>query len=74
MYRGYMPLTGPWSECRILKGDNLLLKSWGKVKPSDVQLVHRYKLSKKEIRADVLQILKSKHLIMINIYLIFTIT
>lgn len=47
MYRGYMPLTGPWSECRISK-DNLLLTPWGKVKPSDVQLVHRYKWSAKK--------------------------
>lgn len=43
-----MPLTGPWSECRISRGDNLLLTPWGKVKPSDVQLVHRYKWSDKK--------------------------
>ena len=48
MYRGYMPLTGPWSECRISREDNLLLTPWGKVKPSDVQLVHRYKWSAKK--------------------------
>lgn len=48
MYRGYMPLTSPWSECRISREDNLLLTPWGKVKPSDVQLVHRYKWSAKK--------------------------
>lgn len=48
MYRGYMPLTGPWAECRISREDNLLLTSWGKVKPSNVQLVHRYKWSAKK--------------------------
>ena len=48
MYRGYMPLTGPWSECRISREDNLLITPWGKVKPSDVQLVHRYKWSAKK--------------------------
>ena len=48
MYRGYMPLTGPWSECRISREDNLLLTPWGNVKPSDVQLVHRYKWSAKK--------------------------
>tara|TARA_Y100000780_G_C13695585_1_gene421584 strand:- start:1407 stop:1670 length:264 start_codon:yes stop_codon:yes gene_type:complete len=48
MYRSYMPLTGPWSECRISREDNLLLTPWGKVKPSDVQLVHHYKWSAKK--------------------------
>ncbi len=48
MYRGYMPLNGPWSECRISREDNLLITPWGKVKPSDVQLVHRYKWSAKK--------------------------
>ncbi|TMO25066.1 hypothetical protein CWC28_16670 [Pseudoalteromonas sp. S4492] len=48
MYRGYLPLTGPWSECSISREDNLLLTPWGKVKPSDVQLVHRYKWSAKK--------------------------
>ncbi len=47
MYRGDRPLTGPWSECRISREDNLLLTPWGKVKPSDVQFVHRYKWSAK---------------------------
>ena len=48
MHRGYMPLTGPWSECRISREDNLMLTPWGKVRPSDVQLVHRYKWSAKK--------------------------
>ena len=48
MYRGYMPLTGPWAEYRISREDNLLLTPQGKVKPSDVQLVHRYKWSVKK--------------------------
>lgn len=43
-----MPPTGPWSECRISREDNLLLTPWGKVKTSDVQLVHRYKWSAKK--------------------------
>ncbi|GGF00925.1 hypothetical protein GCM10008027_27270 [Pseudoalteromonas gelatinilytica] len=43
-----MPLTCPWSECRISREDNLLLTPWGKVKPSDVQLVNRYKWSAKK--------------------------
>ena len=48
MYRGYMSLTGPWAGCRISREDNLLLTPCGKVKPSDVQLVHRYKWSAKK--------------------------
>ncbi|WP_199775166.1 hypothetical protein, partial [Pseudoalteromonas sp. T1lg21] len=60
MYRGYMPLTGPWSECRISREDNLLLTPWGKVKPSDVQLVHRYKWSARKSEK-MYQQLKEEH-------------
>jgi|TARA_B100001059_G_scaffold118943_1_gene119085 hypothetical protein len=42
------PPTGPWSDFRISYHDNVMSAPWGKVKPSDVQLVHRYKWSAKE--------------------------
>lgn len=48
MHRGYLPPTGPWADCRISYHDNVMSTPWGKVKPSDVQLVHRYKWSAKE--------------------------
>lgn len=48
MYRGYLPDTGPWAECSISYHNNVMTTPWGKVKPSDVQLVHRYKWSAKK--------------------------
>ncbi|MBL4703842.1 MAG: hypothetical protein JKY54_04935 [Flavobacteriales bacterium] len=48
MYRGYLPDTGPWAECSISYHNNVMTTPWGKVKPSDVQFVHRYKWSAKE--------------------------
>lgn len=45
MYRGYLPPTGPWADCRISYHDHTMTTPWGKVKPSNVQLVHRYKWS-----------------------------
>lgn len=42
------PPTGPWAHCRISYHDHTMSTPWGKVKPSDVQLVHRYKWSAKE--------------------------
>ena len=41
MYRGYLPDTGPWAECSISYQNNVMTTPWGKVKPSDVQFVHR---------------------------------
>ena len=51
MYRGYLPSTGPWAECSISYHNNVMTTPWGKVKPSDVQFVHRYKWSAKEHEA-----------------------
>lgn len=51
MYRGYLPDTGPWAECSISYHNNVMTTPWGKVKPSDVQFVHRYKWSAKEHEA-----------------------
>lgn len=39
------PPTGPWSDFRISYHDNVMSAPWGKVKPSDVQLVRRYEWS-----------------------------
>lgn len=44
IYRGYLPCSGAWAECRILP-NGTMETPWGIVSPSDVQLVHRYKWS-----------------------------
>lgn len=45
IYRGYLPATGAWADCKISVNDHTMSTPWGKVKPSDVQLVQRYKWS-----------------------------
>ena len=45
IYRGYLPATGAWADCKISMEDHTMSTPWGKVKPSDVQLVQRYKWS-----------------------------
>ena len=45
IYRGYLPSTGAWADCKISVNDHTMSTPWGKVKPSDVQLVQRYKWS-----------------------------
>ena len=47
IYRGYLPATGAWADCKISVDDHTMSTPWGKVKPSDVQMVHRYKWSAK---------------------------
>ena len=47
IYKGYLPDFGPWADCKILI-DGTMQTPWGKVKASDVQLVHRYKWSARE--------------------------
>jgi len=60
MYRGYLPDTGPWAECSISYHNNVMTTPWGKVKPSDVQFVHRYKWSAKE-HETMYKTLKDQH-------------
>jgi len=60
MYRGYLPDTGPWAECSISYHNNVMTTPWGKVKPSDVQFVHRYKWSAKE-HETMYKALKEQH-------------
>lgn len=60
MYRGYLPDTGPWAECSISYHNNVMTTPWGKVKPSDVQFVHRYKWSAKE-HETMYKMLKEQH-------------
>ena len=45
IYRGYLPATGAWADCKISVDDHTMSTPWGKVNPSDVQLVQRYKWS-----------------------------
>lgn len=45
IYRGYLPEKGAWADCKISMEDHTMETPWGKVKPSDVQLVQRYKWS-----------------------------
>jgi len=48
IYRGYLPPSGAWSDCKISIHDNTMSTPWGNVKPSDVQMVHRYKWSARQ--------------------------
>ncbi|WP_151172766.1 hypothetical protein [Pseudoalteromonas ruthenica] len=49
IYRGYLPVDGPWKYCKI-RPDNMMETPYGMAKPSDVMLVHRYKWSAKQHR------------------------
>ena len=60
IYRGYLPATGAWSDCKISVDDHTMSTPWGKVKPSDVQLVQRYKWSARKSEA-MYKTLKQNH-------------
>jgi hypothetical protein len=59
IHRGYLPNDGAWGECRIYR-DGTMETPWGKVSPSDVQLVHRYKWSARKAE-NRYKALKKKH-------------
>jgi len=67
---GLSPPTSLWADCKIYCHDNTMSTPWGKVKPSDIQLVHRYKWSVKE-RESMYKTLKSKIKRKIFIYLTY---
>jgi len=60
IYRGYLPATGAWADCKISVDDHTMSTPWGKVKPSDVQLVQRYKWSARKSES-MYKILKENH-------------
>ncbi|MFL3650090.1 MAG: hypothetical protein ACI6PR_02605 [Pseudoalteromonas sp.] len=60
IYRGYLPEKGAWSDCKISMDDHTMSTPWGKVKPSDVQLVQRYKWSARKSEA-MYKTLKANH-------------
>ncbi|MBH0022470.1 hypothetical protein I6F40_19320 [Pseudoalteromonas sp. SWXJ133] len=60
IYRGYLPATGAWADCKISVYDHTMSTPWGKVNPSDVQLVQRYKWSARKSES-MYKALKQNH-------------
>ncbi|MEZ7493554.1 hypothetical protein QO198_18565 [Pseudoalteromonas distincta] len=60
IYRGYLPATGAWADCKISIDDHTMSTPWGKVKPSDVQFVQRYKWSARKSES-MYKTLKKNH-------------
>jgi len=60
IYRGYLPATGAWADCKISVDDHTMSTPWGEVKPSDVQLVNRYKWSARKSES-MYKTLKENH-------------